>query len=104
MALQIPSWLDVRGEDVHVNVLVVPRASRSRIMGVHDDRLKIQITAPPVEGQANEALRRLLSKLLDIPRAQIEVVGGASGRRKTVRLARVAAHHVLLRLSPHKNY
>lgn len=102
--MELPSWLEVRGDDVHIDVIVVPRASRSRIMGVHDNRLKVQITAAPVEGQANDALRHLLAKLLDVSKAQVEVVGGVSGRRKTVRLAGVAAHHVILRLTPRKAF
>jgi len=98
---ELPVWLHVQPDALRLDVLVSPRASRTRVVGVHDDRLKIQITAPPVDGKANAALVRFLAKLLDVPRAQIEVVGGASSRRKTVRLAEVSVARALLRLSPH---
>ncbi|MFC1612143.1 DUF167 domain-containing protein [Myxococcota bacterium] len=68
-----------------MDVLVSPRASRTRVMGVHDNRLKIQLAAPPVEGKANNALVRFLARGLDVSRAQVEIVGGSSSRRKTVR-------------------
>ncbi|MBN1959574.1 MAG: YggU family protein [Deltaproteobacteria bacterium] len=83
-----------------LDVLIAPRASRNRIMGVHDNRLKIQLTAPPVDGKANDALIRFLAESLAISRAQIEIVGGATNRRKTVRLSGIPSHLALLKLSP----
>jgi uncharacterized protein len=83
-----------------LDVLVAPRASRNRVIAIHDDRVKIQLTAPPVDGQANDALLRFLADELDVSRAQLEIVGGATSRRKTVRLASIPAHKVLLRLLP----
>lgn len=63
-----------------------PRASRSKLVGEHGGRLKIQLAAPPVDGEANEALVALLADILKIPRRQIEITSGQSGRRKTVRV------------------
>ncbi len=83
-----------------LDVLVSPRGSRNRVMGVHDNRLKVQLTAPPVDGKANEMLVRFLAEELRVARAQVEIVGGAANRRKTVRVVGVAPHLVLLRLSP----
>lgn len=71
-------------------------------MGDHDGRLKIQLAAPPVEGKANAALVRFLADTLSIVRAQVEVVGGATSRRKTVRLAGIDPHRVMMRLMPHR--
>jgi uncharacterized protein (TIGR00251 family) len=85
-----------------LDVLVSPRASRDRIMGVHDERLKIQLAAPPVEGKANEALVRFLAETLGVSRAQVDIVGGPANKRKTVRLSGVPPHLVLLKLSPVK--
>ncbi len=96
----IPAWLTVQEEDLRVEVLVSPRASRTRIMGVHDNRLKIQLAAPPVEGKANDALVRFLADTLGVARAQVEVVGGASSKRKSVRVAQVGAHQAILKLTP----
>lgn len=53
---------------------------------MHDGRLKVAVTAPPVDGEANAAVIELLAKELGIPRRQIEVIAGASSRRKTVRI------------------
>ncbi len=95
-----PPWLHAHGSDVVIDVLVCPRATRNRVMGVHDGRLKIQLAAPPVDGQANDALVRFLSTVLAIPHAQIEMSGGPASRRKTVRLQHVLVQRVLLALSP----
>ncbi len=100
MTSRFPEWLNPRPDGVFLDIVVAPRASRSRVMGVHDNRLKIQVAAPPVEGKANEALVRFLADTLGIARAQVDIVGGTSSKRKTVRLADVAPHLVMLKLSP----
>jgi uncharacterized protein len=74
------------GDGVRVDVLVSPRASRPRIGPVHGDRLKIAVTAPPVDGAANAAVLEALARALGRPRGDLEVVAGASSRRKTVRI------------------
>ena len=102
MVSNVPQWLTVVGDDLRLEVVVSPRASRTRIMGVHDDRLKIQLAAPPADGRANKALVKFLADTLDIPKAQIEIVSGATSTRKTVRLSQVPLHHAVLRLTPHK--
>ena len=102
MVTKYPEWLSPREGCVFLDILVAPRASRDRIMGVHDDRLKIQLAAPPVEGKANDALVRFLADALGIARAQVEIVGGPANKRKTVRLTGVPPHLVLLKLSPVK--
>ncbi len=71
---------------IHVSVRVQPRASREHVVGVHDGALKIALTAPPVDGAANEALTRYLAKKLGIARRDVEIVQGATGRLKVVAL------------------
>ena len=71
---------------VSVDVLVQPRASRAKIGPMHDGRLKLAVTAPPVDGEANAAVVELLSRALGVARGAIEIVAGTTGRRKTVRL------------------
>ena len=95
-----PAWLHEQGEQLLIDVVVAPRASRTRIMGVYEGRLKIQLAAPPVDGKANEALIRFIADAVGIARAQVEIVGGPASRRKTVRLAGVPIHKALLALSP----
>ena len=70
-----------------LEVQVVPRASRERIGPLVGDRIKIQLTAPPVDGAANEALVALLARALAVPRRQVSIVRGERGRKKTVHIA-----------------
>ena len=70
-----------------MDVLVQPRASRSRVVGLHDGRLKVQLAAPPVDGAANAALLELLSDTLERPRSTVQLRRGDGSRRKTVLLA-----------------
>jgi uncharacterized protein (TIGR00251 family) len=68
------------------DVQVVPRASQEKLGPVLGDRLKIQLTAPPVDGAANEALVALLARKLGTRRDQIQIIRGLTGRKKTVRI------------------
>lgn len=72
---------------MRIEVLVQPRASRTRAVGEHDGRLKIQVAAPPVEGAANDALVAFLSERLRLPKGSITILAGETGRRKGVELA-----------------
>ena len=74
-----------------VDVQITPRASRDQLGGRVGGRVKIQLTAPPVDGEANLALRIFLAKLLGVPRAQVEIIRGETSRKKTVRLVGVSA-------------
>ena len=88
---------DVPG-GVELDVLVQPRASRTRAVGEHGGRLKIQVAAPPVEGEANAALVAFLASALGVRKSDVALVRGDSGRRKTVRVAGVSAADALARL------
>ena len=74
------------GASVDIDLLVVPRASQSRVVGLHGDRLRVQLAAPPVDGAANDALLDLFAERLDLPRARLLLVRGATGKRKTLRV------------------
>jgi len=69
----------------------MPRASRVAIVGVHDGALKVALTAPLVEGAANAALVKFLSKKLHVPKRAIEIVHGDHGRNKTLRIQGITA-------------
>lgn len=75
---------------IELDLQAVPRASRDAIGKPHGDRLKLHIKAPPVDGEANAAIVKLLAKTLGIPRADVELVAGLTGKRKTVRITGVA--------------
>jgi hypothetical protein len=86
-----PAWT-IKEHDgaVSFDVLVQPRASRPKLGPVHDARLKVAVTSPPVDGEANAAVIELLAKTLGVARGSIEVTAGASSRRKTIRIAGVS--------------
>lgn len=86
-----PPWLCAVEGGVRLQVLVQPRASRSRVLGEHGGALKIALAAPPVDGAANEALVELLADLLGVPRRQVSLVSGQASRRKTIQVAGVDA-------------
>ena len=69
------------------DVQVVPRASRDRLGPVHGERLKVQLTAPPVDGAANDALVALVARALGRSRGDVAIVRGQTARKKTVRVA-----------------
>ena len=77
-------WFRETADGVTFRVHVQPRAARNRLQGMHDDALKISLTAPPVEGAANRLCRDFLAQLLGLPRALVEVAGGHKSRRKTI--------------------
>jgi uncharacterized protein (TIGR00251 family) len=85
------SWARDAAGGVVLDLLVVPRASRTRVAGEHDGRLRIQVAAPPVDGEANAALVAFLADALGVRRADVEVSAGEGGRRKRVRVAGVDA-------------
>jgi uncharacterized protein len=79
-------------------VRVHPRAKKNAVAGLIGDALKLSLTAPPVEGRANDACIAFLAELLKVPRSSITIAAGASGRNKVVRVAGVTADAVRQRL------
>jgi uncharacterized protein (TIGR00251 family) len=65
-------------------VQVVPRASRSEIVGEHNGALRVRLAAPPVDGAANEELVRILARALAVSRSAIEIKSGHSSKTKQV--------------------
>lgn len=79
------------GDRIVFEVRVQPRASRSELAGVYGTALKVRLQAPPVDGRANEALIALLAGRLDIPRSDVEIIAGWTGRTKRVAIRNVSA-------------
>jgi uncharacterized protein (TIGR00251 family) len=73
-------------DGIIIEVKVVPGSSKAGIVGVFENVLKIKLTAPPVEGAANEQLIRLLSEEFGIKKSDVIIVKGGSSRRKTIKL------------------
>jgi uncharacterized protein len=87
----------VRSESdaVSFDVVVVPRASRSRVAGLHADSLKVTLAAPPVDGEANEALCSLIAKALGVSKRSVQIARGAHSKHKTLRVTGVTVDQVL---------
>lgn len=78
------------------DVRVVPRSSKSEIVGLHDGALKIRLASPPLNGAANAELIKLLAKSFGVSKGEVEIVSGSTAKSKRVRisgatLAKVAA-------------
>lgn len=65
---------------------VQPRAARDGFAGLMGDRLRLRIKSPPVDGKANDALRRFLAEAFGVPLGQVELIAGAGSRDKLVRV------------------
>lgn len=85
--------------DATLVIRVQPRSSRNAVAGWIGDRVKLSVTAPPVEGAANTACRSLLAELLDIPLSRIDLVKGEHSRNKVVRILGLTQEQVHARLS-----
>ncbi len=90
-----------RGEAVAFRVRVVPRASRDKVAGIMDGVVRIQLTAPPVEGAANQALVRFLSSVLRVATRDVEIVSGQTARKKVVSVSGLSPEEVEARLRSH---
>jgi uncharacterized protein (TIGR00251 family) len=83
-----------------IAVRVQPRARRDELAGERDGVLLVRVTAPPVEGRANDAVRKLLAKRLGVAAGRVSVVRGASGRDKVVEVQGMEAEAVRRALLP----
>jgi hypothetical protein len=76
-------------------VRVTPRSSKNEVAEIlSDGTVKIRLTAPPVEGKANQALVEFLAEVLDVPRTRIDIVAGETGRDKLVSIVGLDADTV----------
>lgn len=92
------SWFKEVPGAVELVVLVQPRASRTKVVGEHDGRLKIALAAPPVDGEANAALVEFLSDTLKVRKAEITLLDGDTSRRKRLSVRGVTAADVTSKL------
>jgi len=79
---------------VRLKLLIQPRSSKNDIVGIHQGRVKVKLTAPPVEGEANETLVAFISKLLNLPKREITLTKGEASRRKSVEIMGVSKEEV----------
>lgn len=74
---------------VRLHLFIQPKSSKNQIVGPHNGMLKIKIAAPPVDGEANSELIEYLAKFFKVPKRDITLVKGDTGRQKTVDIAGV---------------
>ncbi len=82
-------------------VKVHPRARKNAITGTVGDAVKLALTAPPVDGKANQAVIEFFSDLFDIPRSSVTIASGETNRLKVVRVSGISAENVRQRLAAH---
>lgn len=73
-----------QGSDLLLRCHLQPKASSDEVAGLHGDRIKLRITAPPVDGKANAHLVQWLGKLFQVPKSRVRILQGESGRSKNI--------------------
>jgi len=79
-------WFHREGEVLTLTLHVQPGAGRSETAGLHGEALKIRLSAPPVEGRANEALLKFIAGIFEVPLRQVALQQGGRSRHKVVRV------------------
>jgi uncharacterized protein (TIGR00251 family) len=82
-----------------LRVHLTPRSARDEVLGLEGDVLRARVTAPPVEGRANEALLRLVAEVLGVPKSSLRIVRGQRSREKLVAVEGLDATEVRQRLA-----
>ncbi len=67
-------------------VRVIPRSSRSEIVGEYNGALKVKLNSPPIDGEANKELIALLAKTFDVSKSEIEIISGQTNKNKQVKI------------------
>ncbi len=80
---QLPA-VEKQEEHLRLRIFLQPKASKDQIVGLHDNELKITITAPPIDGQANAHLLKFLSKTFKVPKSSIVLEKGELNRHKQI--------------------
>ena len=80
------TFIQKHARGIVLHVFVQPRASKDMIVGPHEDRIKIKVAAPPVDGQANKRCIRFLAKCLSVPRSSLQIISGQNSRNKNILL------------------
>jgi uncharacterized protein len=75
-------------------VRVIPRAKKTECAGMRDGALLVRLSAPPVEGAANDALVAFLARRLNVPQRAVQIVSGERGRHKRVMVTGITADGV----------
>jgi len=82
--VKICSCIKDRSGNVELRIHCQPRASKTEIVGLHGDALKVRLIAPPVEGQANTELCQFLARYFGVLRQEVQILSGKGGKQKRV--------------------
>ncbi len=85
-------------EITYLHVQIQPGSVQNKVVSYKDGILKLKITAPPVEGKANQKLIGFLSDLLDIPKSYIAIKSGLTGKQKTLAFTGITATNLMQRV------
>ena len=96
--MSTPAYLRTQPDGVLLFVKVQPRASANQIGEALGNKLRIRVTAPPVEAAADQALVRFLAEALDCSRSKVQLIAGHTSRHKTVKLHGLSIDQVLAKL------
>src|ERR1700676_3445381 len=88
---RIAGWIDPAQEGFVINVRVIPRASRSAVVGTRGNALLVRLNAPPIDGAANAELTEVIANVLQVPKRAVSIIAGERSREKRVRVAGVDA-------------
>ena len=75
---------------ITLKIHLQPRASYNEIAGLLGEALKVRVTAPPVGGKANQALRRFIAKQLSLPRSNVQIIHGHNSREKLLLISGIS--------------
>jgi hypothetical protein len=78
------TWYSAAPDGGLLRIRTQPRARRTEVAGLHGERLRIRVAAPPVDGAANRELRGFLARRFRLPRSAVEIRSGHAGRNKSI--------------------
>lgn len=76
--------IEKKPDGIVLNIYVQPKSSKNEISGIHNNALKIRITAPPSDNKANQMCLKFLAKQLNLPKSNLELISGKTGRNKQI--------------------
>ena len=98
ITIDIKKIVRLHQKGVEINFQVLPRSSQSKIVGIHNDAVKIKLNKPPVDGQANAECLRVVAKYFGVSKTQVSVLRGTLSRQKTILIKGVSVSAVTQKL------
>ena len=96
--MTLPPFIHETAQGSTIEVYVQPKATKNELLGIHEGTLKIRLSSPPVEGEANRECLKFLSKVFDVPKSLLQIVQGKKSRRKKILVPGVSGEYLHNRL------